>query len=389
MDTYILYHEDRKLAMFSVDADRLVGSAKFTANAQDFKYLPAGVKDSHSFKNWVYNRGVPVSRHGIGRDLGHLHLRSPFELMLRNHGISLTDHYWLGRTSDSWRWKDINPYENDFKSVYTLEMRDDLPSIAGKTNFVPSASLQGDLKKKWIIGEGRIRYLVKGNYGDSCRQSICEALASKIHEMQGFQNYVPYKLIEISSDGKVVTGCMCPNFTSIHTEFIPAIDIVNAYKKPNSISYYEFYIEVCKNNGVDVRQFLEYQILTDFILSNTDRHLNNFGILRRSDGLRWISSAPIFDSGNSLFYNLGYIPVGDGLLDLDAASFDSKEVRLLSHVTDRSLVDIMKLPDEGYVYDLLKADHVLDDGKRERIARAYSQKIKYLCDFQNGKDLWK
>lgn len=43
--------------------------------------------------------------------------------------------------------------------------------------------------------------------------------------------------------------------------------------------------------------FLEYQILT-----NTDRHLNNFGVLRDTHTLKSIGMAPIFDSGNSIFW---------------------------------------------------------------------------------------
>ena len=69
-------------------------------------------------------------------------------------------------------------------STYSLDLRDDKKSIAGKTNFVPSASLKGDLKKKWIIDEFGIRRLVKGNYNNTCKQSLCEVLATEIHKRQ-------------------------------------------------------------------------------------------------------------------------------------------------------------------------------------------------------------
>lgn len=83
----------------------------------------------------------------------------------------------------------------------------------------------------------------------------------------------PYKKanekIKISSDNKIITGCECPNFTSIHTEFISGFDIVDSAKKPNDISYYEFYCRLCEEHGINVRYFLEYQIMTDLRVGKT------------------------------------------------------------------------------------------------------------------------
>ena len=59
--------------------------------------------------------------------------------------------------------------------------------------------------------------------------------------------------------------------------------------------------------------------------------------------------APIFDSGNSMFYDSMGIPNGNELLKI-------KETKLLSYIRDRGLV-------------------------------SYLQKIKYLEDFQKGADL--
>ena len=47
---------------------------------------------------------------------------------------------------------------------------------------------------------------------------------------------------------------------------------------------------------------MDYQIMTDFIITNVDRHRGNFGILRDANNLRFISPVPIFDSGNSMFF---------------------------------------------------------------------------------------
>ena len=44
-------------------------------------------------------------------------------------------------------------------------------------------------------------------------------------------------------------------------------------------------------------------IVIDYIIANEDRHLNNFGLIRNAETLKWIGVAPIFDSGSSLGYD--------------------------------------------------------------------------------------
>lgn len=385
MNFYMLKHENKDIAFFEVTGNS-VGRIKI--NDSNKYWLPVGVLTVGQLKKWIQNRGVPVTRQRLSLDLRTLGVSSPFELMLENYGLSLTDHYWICPRSSHYTWESINLYTNNFKSAYSLDLRDDERNIAGKTNFVPSASLKGDLKKKWIIDQNGVRRLVKGNYNNTCRQSICEVLATEIHKKQSRCTYTPYSLIKISSDKQEIIGCECPNFTSINTEFIPAIDIVDNLKKPNELSYYEFFIQVCLQQGLDIRLFLEYQIFTDFIISNSDRHLNNFGILRDSNTLKWLRPAPLFDSGNSMFYKSSYVPVDKGLLSLEVTSFLSKEVKLLSYVTNRGIVDLRLLPDDNYIYSLLVKDINTRDEINERLVKAYNKKIKYLSDFQNGANIW-
>ena len=381
----MLKHEDVSVAFFEVIGNS-VGRLKINDTCRG--HLPVGVLTESDLKYWIENRGIPVTRHNIKSDLELVHIISPFVFMLENYGLSLTDHYWICPRDSDYTWNDINLYINDFKSSYSLDLKDDIRSIAGFTNFIPSSSLKGDLKKKWIIDKNGTRRLVKGNYSNTCRQSLCEVLATYIHRCQNKFDYTTYGLIEISSDNQNIIGCECENFTSISTEFIPAIEIINSVKKPNDMSYYESYVNLCLHEGVDLRKFMEYQIMVDFIISNTDRHLNNFGIIRDTTTLDWLRPAPIFDSGNSMFYKSNYIPTGSNLLDLKVTSFLEKESKLLSYVTDRGLVDTRLLPDDIYMYNLLSIDMNTRDDVNEKLVKAYNKKIKYLLDFQNGADIW-
>ena len=374
VETYFLMYENQKVAVFSVE-NGIISKVQFSDS--NLTYLPVGISTTEQLQRWITNRCIPFTRQGLNRELVTI---TPFEYMLQNMGLSLTDHYWICNIENVCTWESINLYVNDFKSRYSLNISDDI-------NIVPSATLQGDLKKKWIIEQDGTRYLVKGNYNNTCRQSISEVLATEIHKRQNKFMYTPYKFVRIKNDGTEVIGCACPNFTNINTEFVPAIDIVRYLKVPNNMSLYEFYIEVCKRYGLDLRSYLEYQVMTDFIITNTDRHLNNFGIIRDSKTLKFLSYAPIFDSGNSMFYK-GYIPVGKKLLDIDVTSFTKKEVKLMSYVTNKDLVNISLLPSDDEVYNLLKVDETVNEETNERIVRAYNMKIKFLEDFQNGAKIW-
>ena len=151
MANYFLMHENLKIALFKLYNLKNIIRIELSQNPSTIMHLPVGVTDKLGLRDWLLNRGIPVTRQRLDIDLRMSKVSSPFELMLRNYGLSITDHYWIRPQDDSHTWESINLYINDFKSAYSLDLRDDKRSIAGKTNFVPSASLKGDLKKKWII----------------------------------------------------------------------------------------------------------------------------------------------------------------------------------------------------------------------------------------------
>lgn len=173
--------------------------------------------------------------------------------------------------------------------------------------------------------------------------------------------------------------CVCESFTSDTVELIPAIDIVDSKKKNNAISVYEHFIGVCAEHGLDesvTRPFLEYQILTDYILTNTDRHLNNFGVLRDTSTLKFIGIAPIFDSGNSMFWQSPKLPEYDDLQSIKVNSFRQTEKELLGYVTDPSLVDLDKLPTADELREVYSADPLIPCV--DSIIMGYNRKIDLL-----------
>lgn len=175
---------------------------------------------------------------------------------------------------------------------------------------------------------------MKVNFNDYGQQAVNEVIAGELHKMSGWTNYVPYLLERVEMGEKEYPCSLSPLFTSNEKEFVSAYQLIRNAKIRNDSSFYEAIISQAVSKGVlenEVRRQLEYTILTDFLLSNTDRHFNNFGFMRDADTGKLCAMAPIFDTGNLLFYNQEFIPTGEHLLELRTASFCKREVDLLQY----------------------------------------------------------
>lgn len=374
---YHLMHRDEVVC--SVLIDPITGAILKASRPSAPELLPLGGSiDSNMLRKWWQRRAVPVSQGNIRRILERIGITTHAYLE-QNLGLSLTDHYWIKPLDADFGWQEINLFTNDFRdAVGDMQLSgtiDEVPELPVNA-FSPSSSVQGELRKKWIISDGR-RFLIKGNHGSNSQESLNEVVASLIHKKQNKQAFVDYAPIQLSPNQPLC--CICESFTSDEIEFIPAIDVVDSKKKDNNISLYEHFIQVCSMHGLDesvVRSFLEYQILTDFILTNTDRHLNNFGVLRDTHTLKFIGMAPIFDSGNSMFWQNPRLPERDDLTKIEVNSFRGKEIQLLEYVTDKSAVDLHQLPSCDELREIYEKDPLIPC--LDSILLGYQKKIELL-----------
>ena len=393
-DLFILKHKDLDVAMMKMDIR--TGMIEYVLSVYLPEELPAGcAPDGTGLGEWWKLRAIPDSRKGIRQVLSRLSEETSQSLMLSAYGLSLTDHYWIQPVGQELYWKDLNFYENNFEDelgdILTDSERDRSASD-GISKLSPSVSVNGDMKKKWIIREDG-RYLLKVNPNYHSQQAVNEVIAGKLHERLGWKNYVSYEMGTIHISGREYPCSLSPMFTSAETEFVSAYQIVAAYKVPNDVSLYEALIRQAVSLGADekeVRAFLEYMILTDFILTNTDRHLNNFGFIYDPRQHRLSGMAPLFDTGNSLFYDYDVIPHGRNLLDIPVNSFSKREADQLYYVKSDAGVKLERLahfPEEAEA--LLKEYTDMTEKRAAETARTIEEKIEYLNLFFQGKKIWK
>lgn len=141
-----------------------------------------------------------------------------------------------------------------------------------------------------------------------------------------------------------MTVSNCPCFINKDTEFITCYQIKNDMKRHDNKKDYEDYIKVLEENGIDdARIKLENMYILDFLIMNEDRHLNNFGVIRDVNTLKWLDVAPIFDNGQSLkieYYDEEELHIsGEGRLFYEVKPFDE----IIKVVKDLKRIDISAL----------------------------------------------
>ncbi len=382
MKSYFFMHRDEKVAAFVVEGEAVLG---FKVDDERREHLPYPVRDVHSFSSWLKERAIPAERYKLlGNQVSRL------EFLLNNHSLSLSDNYWTCPVDGDLSWKNVNFYCNPFEATTVLDNFDEIKTIAGKTNFVPSASLKGDLAKKWIMDSEGNRFLVKGSYLPNALQAVSEVLASAMYSGCDIE-YAAYSFLEISCNNEKKLGCKCKNFTKYDLEFVPAIDVISIGKKPNDRSWYTYFLEKCKEHGLDVQHFMDVMMCVDFLIANNDRHLNNFGILRNPISLQWQKMSPVFDSGNSLFYNSttnSHLPPRKGLLKMPVTSFYKTAGEQMKCVSDPGCIDLDRLPSMSAIENMLRIDASLSEFDIEQRMRVLGGLRKIFLDFQNGAKIW-
>ena len=121
-------------------------------------------------------------------------------------------------------------------------------------------------------------------------------------------------------------------------------------------------------------------IVLDFIIVNTDRHYNNFGLIRNADTLEWISVAPIYDSGTSMWCK-GFSENMDAKdLKIESKPFRSKHIDQIKLVKDLSWLNIDALDGIEDEYAIILNDSVSDHSEREIRNRRLCNQLRRRID---------
>lgn len=379
MIKYILMHKNDKCGTILFDEN--IG--RFTEYHDDRNGLSPylGNCDIKKIQKWWEMRAVPASRATMQQVINNANCLNTEVYLAKNLGLSMTDTYWIKPSG-------IDLSFNNVKFANLAAYSHGKIPYHNATSYDPNASLGGQMEKYWDLMH-KTPILVKESYKYYGQQSINEVFASIVHSRQPSNvEFVRYTA-EMTEDRGV--QCKCPAFTSENIELLSAYEMVESRKIQNSQALYDEYINICVENGIDynqIQEFMDYQTMTDFLITNTDEHLLNFGVLRDPNTMKLIGPAPIFDSGNSMFYSDGRKTpyTRAGILDIPITSFYKREEKLLGKVKNKTAVDLNSIPSAGEVKELY-ANAGIPEEKADVISKNYDTKAKMLSEFQRGKTI--
>lgn len=369
--THILKHKNIDVAYIRIEKGIILGANEIKQPEHlPFKYNNDSSKDIELLNKWLKHRGIPFSRDDYESIMERYNARTSSELTVLASGLNLTDHYWLCDINNERKWEDINFINNKFSSR-TGEI---LPDLAEKyEEFAnPDFSSNGRLKKFWIIDNNK-RYLCKDGSGNIKQEPFNEHIASELSKSLGI-DHVEYQIIKLNDVAYSKCECMIDN----NVEFVNAF---NVYLESNNTgNRYNDYINACKKMGLNnAAEEVDKMIILDYLISNTDRHVGNFGILRDSETLKWEKIAPIFDNGNSLWYNAEGIQFINSDIRSKSRSFTDDNEKNVSFAGDTSWYNKSKINNfENTVYGILKDNKYIEEARIEKISSEFGKRVIIL-----------
>ena len=375
-DNYIFMHKDKPCGVVAIDRE---SGALLEFAAIDRAYLPfLGGADLSKMKTWWSHRAIPGNRSDMREVIRRSGCSNSPLYLAKNLALSITDTYWICPADIELSWDEVSLHRMYGKG-------NEIIAYHNGTSYDPNASLGGQMNKYWDLSCNPPK-LVKKAYEYYGQQSINEMFAAEVHARQKAE--VPFVMYTgMDADDNAVLSC-CNAFTTENLEFVPAYEVLRSKRLKNNRSEFDQYIDICEENGIDradMQSFMDYLVLSDFAISNSDEHLQNFGILRNADTMQLIGPAPIFDSGNSMFFNLtGKQPLNrKELLGQTISSFHTSEEKMLKHVKNKSILKADLLPSVNEVEEFYRS-HGLPKDRAEFIAGSYGNKHTLLKDFQAG-----
>lgn len=337
----------------------------------------AGTPNKKELNEWWLGRSIPASRFGLRTALEQLGIRYPEQLLPRCYGLSLSDQYWMKPADRELAWKNINFFENNFS--------DDVGNILfgqmapqGINLMSPCNTSDGWLKKKWKIIDTK-RCLIKAGSSPYMQEPINEVFGTRLHQRLGCKNFVSYKVV--LEDG--IPYSVCENFINVDTELVSAVSINRSMKKAGHFTSYEHFLNACDRLGIPgMKEFLDYMLVFDYLMANTDRHFGNLGAIRNVETLEWVSPAPIFDSGTSLWHDKLTRAINP-LEEIETKPFYSNASRQMKLVSDFSWIpfeDLRNIKDD--IREIFVPTEFIDEERIEALSNAVTSRVEELQDME-------
>lgn len=366
---------NKNTPLMSLDIDIKTSYVKEILEIHNAEPMPIAIYSDdwtmlgENFTQWWNGRSIPASRRQLRERLQELQVSAMAEIINKSFGLSLSDQYWIKPLGADIAWKDINFFTNAF-SMDMGEFLIDNRFNGDLDMNSPDNTSDGLIQKKWIIEDG-VRYLMKTGTPPFVQEPFNEVIGSRILSCMSIP-YVEYTLAE--DDHRYYSKCK--NFIDEDHEYVSAYYICKSMcfeegtakekQLKRAMEHYQIH---------DGEKFVQQMLCLDFLIMNVDRHWGNFGFIRNVNTLEIERPAPIFDNGNSLWYDMAHIPEHFD----KAKTFRNKHRTQIKLVRDFSGIDFAML---RYVpaqaKEILTENKNLSSERSEKIAIGIFERIRML-----------
>ena len=298
--------------------------------------LPCGLEpNSESLWTWLSTRAIPQNRRFAGEICRSLGL-SPADrsgILEVSRGLSLNDSYWIVPRGFDGTFDEFNLFENGFSTVLAAVAYTGIASeLNGLTPSTPELTTNGSLRKAWRIAPDGSRQLFKGSSVSDAHvgEARVEFLVSQVEQALEI-DHASYSL-ESWGDGDGLPCSVCNCFCTRDLSYVPqALAFGQSSHTAAARSYLSW-------NAEQFERYASMMVL-DALICNTDRHLTNFGVMRDAHTGEILRTAPVFDNGRSLFFNLAFDQTDNFSLEAEMAlpswaqvTFPEQAARLMGDV---------------------------------------------------------
>lgn len=257
-----------------------------SGNCKVLKYelLPVNIRKKDVniedyYSEWITNRALSISRTNAKAILNSLRLSQTNRAAICKacHAVNLFDAYWIKEKNESITWDDINLFHNDFSKSLAIT------ALTGKTIrengkiHTPELTTQGVSAKAWWHENGGL-YLYKVGRKELAASKILDAL--KIDHVK-YEEVVEKDLQEVMTKER-------RDSLKEQNEKVVKCKLISSEEK-SMVTFEEFmiYCEYHEKNPfeevlkIDAKHYYEMQV-ADYIISNDDRHIGNWGFFMDS-----------------------------------------------------------------------------------------------------------
>ena len=193
-----LMQRNRELVDFEVDP--LTGEAHIIDMASDDLVTSLGLARENRdqvLTALITRRVLSPQRKDRDDVLAAFGAKSPVDLALMGHGLSLTDQFWYRAPGSSERWEDVNFFDNGWDQGFgAAVLLGDYARLATCSLDVPEVTTPGHAVKAWECNKNGIRLVKAAEYSDGAELVGAKLGFDLCSLLFGDDCYVPLDIVE-------------------------------------------------------------------------------------------------------------------------------------------------------------------------------------------------